>query len=59
MLLDPLTLSRPYLDRKAVEATVRAHLKGIHNYTTEIHELLSLELLHRLFIDSKPTHLFR
>jgi asparagine synthase (glutamine-hydrolysing) len=59
MLLDPLTLSRPYLDRKAVEAMVRGHLKGDCNYTTEIHKLLSLELLHRLFIDSKPAHLFR
>jgi asparagine synthase (glutamine-hydrolysing) len=51
MLLDPLTLSRPYLDRKAVEAVVRRHLKGDRNYTTEIHKLLSLELMHRLFID--------
>jgi asparagine synthase (glutamine-hydrolysing) len=51
MLLDPLTLSRPYLKRKAVEAIVRGHLKGDQNYTTEIHKLLSLELLHRLFID--------
>lgn len=59
MLLDPLTLSRPYLDRKAVEAIVRGHLKGDRNYTTEIHKLLSLELLHRLFIDSKPAHLLR
>lgn len=51
MLLDPLTLSRPYLDRKAVEAMVRSHVKGDRNYTTEIHKLLSLELMHRLFID--------
>jgi len=51
MLLDPLTLSRSYLDRKAVEAVVRAHLKGNRNYTTEIHNLLSLELLHRSLID--------
>jgi asparagine synthase (glutamine-hydrolysing) len=51
MLLDPLTLSRPYLDRKAVNAMVVGHLKGNRNYTTEIHKLLSLELLHRLFID--------
>jgi asparagine synthase (glutamine-hydrolysing) len=51
MLLDPLTLFRPYLDRKAVEAVVRSHLKGDRNYTTEIHKLLSLELFHRLFID--------
>jgi asparagine synthase (glutamine-hydrolysing) len=52
MLLDPLTLSRPYLDGKAVEAVVRGHLKGGRNYTTEIHKLLSIELLHRLFIDA-------
>ena len=51
ILLDPLTLSRPYLDRKAVEAVVRSHVKGDRNYTTEIHKLLSLELMHRLFID--------
>ena len=52
MLLDPLALSRPYVDRKAVEAIVRGHLKGNCNYTTEIHTLISLELFHRLFIDS-------
>jgi asparagine synthase (glutamine-hydrolysing) len=52
MLLDPLTLSRPYLDRKSVEAIVRGHLKGGRNYTTEIHKLLSIELLHRLFVDA-------
>jgi asparagine synthase (glutamine-hydrolysing) len=51
MLLDPLTLSRPYLDRQAVEGVVRSHVKGDRNYTNEIHQLLSLELIHRLFID--------
>jgi asparagine synthase (glutamine-hydrolysing) len=51
MLLDPRTLSRPYLERKGVEAIVKGHLKGDRNYTTEIHRLLSLELLHRLFLD--------
>ena len=50
MLLDPLTLSRPYLDRKAVEAVVWSHVKGERNYTTAIHKLLSLELIHRLFL---------
>jgi asparagine synthase (glutamine-hydrolysing) len=50
MLLDPLTLSRAYLDRKAVEAMVRSHVKGERNYTTPIHKLLSLELIHRLFL---------
>jgi asparagine synthase (glutamine-hydrolysing) len=52
LLLDPLTLSRPYLDRKAVEAIVRGHLKDGRNWTTHIHKLLSLELLHRLFVDA-------
>lgn len=52
MLLDSKTLSRPYLERKTVETTVTSHLKGVRNHTTEIHNLLTLELLHRLFIDS-------
>jgi asparagine synthase (glutamine-hydrolysing) len=52
MLLDPRTLARPYLERGAVETIVRAHLKGNRNYTTEIHRLLSLELMHRLFVDA-------
>ena len=51
MLLDGRSLSRPYLERRAVEAVVRGHIKGDKNYTTEIHKLLSLELLHRLFLD--------
>jgi len=52
MLLDSRTLERPYLDRTGVENVVRGHLKGNRNYTTEIHRLLSLELLHRLFLDA-------
>lgn len=51
MLLDPRTLARPYLKRSAVEAIVSDHLKGTRNYTSEIHQLLSVELLHRLFVD--------
>lgn len=53
MLLDSRTLSRPYLERTGVEAIVRGHLKGDRNYTTEIHKLLTLELLHRVFLDSR------
>jgi asparagine synthase (glutamine-hydrolysing) len=52
ILLDPRTLSRPYLQRNTVEAIVRGHLRGDRNYTTEIHKLLTLELIHRLFLDS-------
>jgi asparagine synthase (glutamine-hydrolysing) len=51
MLLDPLTLSRPYLHRGTVETIVRKHLDGTGNYTTDIHKLLTLELLERVFFD--------
>jgi asparagine synthase (glutamine-hydrolysing) len=53
MLLDPLTLSRPYLERKTLELIVTGHLRGDRNYTTAIHKMLTMELLHRLFFDSR------
>jgi asparagine synthase (glutamine-hydrolysing) len=52
MLLDSRTLSRPYLERHAVEAIVQGHLKGDENHTLAIHKILSLELTHRLFLDN-------
>lgn len=52
MLLDPLSLSRSYIERKGLEAIVRGHLKGNRNYTNEIHKVLTLEIIHRLFLDS-------
>jgi asparagine synthase (glutamine-hydrolysing) len=52
MLLDPKSLARPYVEPKAVRAVVDGHIKGNRNYTTEIHRLLTLELTHRLFVDS-------
>ena len=52
ILLDPRTLARPYLQRTGVEDVVRGHLTGSRNYTTEIHKVLALELLHRLFLES-------
>jgi asparagine synthase (glutamine-hydrolysing) len=53
MLLDSRSLSRPYLNPDAVRKIVNGHLKGNRNYTTEIHRLLSLELVHRLFLETK------
>jgi asparagine synthase (glutamine-hydrolysing) len=53
MLLDPRTLSRPYIEKSKLETVVRGHVKGDRNHTNEIHTVLSLELLHRLFIDLK------
>jgi asparagine synthase (glutamine-hydrolysing) len=52
MLLDPQSLARPYLNPAAVKEIVQGHTSGRRNYTTEIHRLLSLELLHRLFVDA-------
>jgi asparagine synthase (glutamine-hydrolysing) len=52
VLLDPKALSRPYLQGKSVQAVVEGHLKRGENRTVEIHKLLNLELLHRLFIDA-------
>ena len=51
MLLDPRSLSRPYIERKGVEAVVRGHLQGNRNYTAELHKLLTLEIVQRLFVD--------
>jgi len=51
MLLDSRTLARPYLQRNALQTMVQHHLKGDGNYTNEIHRVLSLELVHRLFLD--------
>jgi asparagine synthase (glutamine-hydrolysing) len=59
MLLDPRSLSRPYIERSGLEAIVEGHVKGNRNYTTEIHKALTLEILHRLFLDDPGTGGFR
>jgi asparagine synthase (glutamine-hydrolysing) len=51
MLLDPLALSRPYIQKKTMESMVARHLSGDRNYTTEIHRVLTMELLHRIFMN--------
>jgi asparagine synthase (glutamine-hydrolysing) len=53
MLLDPRTLARPYLEPNRLRFIVASHTGGTRNYTTEIHKVLSLELVHRLFIDQQ------
>jgi asparagine synthase (glutamine-hydrolysing) len=53
MLLDPVSLSRPYVQRGAMQTIVEGHLKGNRNYTSEIHRLLTMELLHRTFFDAR------
>lgn len=53
MLLDSRTLSRPYLQASTVKTIVQGHIKGDRNYTTDIHTILTLEHIHRLFFDPK------
>jgi len=52
MLLDQRSLTRPYIDRKGLETIVQGHLKGNRNFTNEIHKILTLELFHRIFLNS-------
>jgi len=51
MLLDSRSLNRPYLKADVLENVVRSHTSGERNYTLVIHSILTLELIHRLFID--------
>jgi asparagine synthase (glutamine-hydrolysing) len=53
ILLDSRSLGRPYVNGRALEGIVQGHTRGGRNYTSEIHQLLTLELVHRLFVDSK------
>ncbi len=55
ILLDPRTLSRPFLDSKNVEAMVKGHVRGHRNSTTAIHKLLTTELMFRQFFDAQLT----
>ena len=51
VLLDSRTRQRPYLQGACVEDMLSAHLRGIRNYTTEIHKVLSTELIQRQLIE--------
>ena len=51
ILLDPRTLNRSYLNGRFVEDMVNSHIAGKRNYTSEIHRLLTAELLQRQLID--------
>jgi asparagine synthase (glutamine-hydrolysing) len=51
MLLDSRSLSRAWVDRPRLEAAVEGHIRGKRNYTNALHKMLTLELLHRVFMD--------
>jgi asparagine synthase (glutamine-hydrolysing) len=51
IMLDSRSLSRPYLEKKAVISMVTAHTRGYGNHTHSINKLLSIELVNRLLIE--------
>jgi len=51
MLLDPLTLQRPYLRAHSLEKIIEGHVTGYRNYTSEINKILMLELIQRKLIN--------
>jgi len=53
VLLDPRALSRPHVDGRRLEELVMAHTTGRGNYTSDIHKALTVELVHRLFVDAR------
>jgi asparagine synthase (glutamine-hydrolysing) len=50
MLLDPVTLRRPYICARSLERMVKDHINGHRNYTFEIHKILTVELIQRKLI---------
>jgi asparagine synthase (glutamine-hydrolysing) len=50
-LLDPRTLTRPYLNGSRIEKIVLDHTAGRNNHTLEIHRLLTCELIQRHLIE--------
>lgn len=52
VLLDRRTLGRPYLDSRWLEKAVCDHVNGVANHTLAINQMLTIELIHRLFVDS-------
>ena len=46
------TAARPYFDEKTLEMMVETHTKGTKNYLGEINKAMTVELLHRVLIDT-------
>jgi len=51
ILLDSRTLSRPYFNSRRLQEIVRDHIEGRRNYTSEIHRILTSELIQRQLIE--------
>jgi asparagine synthase (glutamine-hydrolysing) len=53
ILLDSRTRLRPHLNSTILEKIVLDHTKGLGNYTSEIHRLLTSELIHRRLLEER------
>ncbi len=51
VLLDPRTLSRPYVNRRQLERAVRDHTTARRNHTLDLHKWLSVELMQRELLE--------
>jgi asparagine synthase (glutamine-hydrolysing) len=51
ILLDRLSLQRPYLCARSMEKILEGHVNGYRNYTSEIHKILTLEFIQRKLIE--------
>lgn len=51
ILLDKKTMNRSYLNAPFIESMVRSHIKGNCNFTTEIHKILTSELIQRSLLE--------
>lgn len=53
VLLDSRSRSRSYLNGPYLEAMIHGHIEGRRNYTSEIHRVLTAELLQRQLIEQR------
>lgn len=58
ILLDPRSLSRPYIHSGGLRQAVEGHLSGRRNETVALNKILTLELVQRLLLEGKswPSH---
>jgi len=53
VVMDPRTRSRAYFSREFLREMVSEHTRGVRNYSKEIHQVLSLELIYRELIEQR------
>jgi len=51
VLCDPRARCRPHLQGKRLEKLVTEHVSGVRNYTSQLHQALSIELIYRQLIE--------